>query len=1127
MKSYYFKMVRFSAAAWLSLGMISFAHAASAALPSVSSGTLQLWLKADAGVTKDADGKVSQWNDQSANLNNAIQTEAAMQPLLVSNAVPVSAQAALRFDGVQSETEGDYLQGSGLVVIPAGYTSFLVYKKANPAPVREQVPLWAGATGVGSSGRGYYIRSGFGGVDDEMSFAAWANDYGSGFSIPTDTWRIWTDRISDDLTQMEFFDTDGKTSFTTARTLSGLQPPAEGYYVGGLGSQTRNFQGDIAEIIYYQGALSDADRAAVENYLTLKYLRPAVAPFVTSTSPTGRTVRTNAVIAIQIQDNVTQLAPSSVQLFVNDKSVTPTVTKASGSKVTLVQYDPAGALIAEAANRVRIVFGDTSSPPIVQTNEFSFGVISDVKAMNIINIDINGVRNNPGVDQVGGTFTGQGAAGGGETFNGLLADSRQTDGSDNDALTVSGSNLQSTLGTVTTVSFTLSPVGGRNGGASPSGSGSGALINDYAFVGNFSQTSGTADFTISGLGAIPSADLYFYVPSASPAKPITIPGATPATFSGSGEFTSANTVFFAHVPVTGGSIKGTLAGANAALSGLTLMKPLPQPYVLSVSPTGRGVKTTSPIVVQLLDYVSQVLPASIQLFFNGGSVTPVIDKPAGSATTTVSYSPPGGLSSLSTNSVKIIFGDNSSPSIVQSNEFTFVTEQVVAGQQSWSAAGDYSLAANPNGTWSYGSVPATGGLPDVGRFTLYTDATANGISTPLDFWHTGAIDPNVSHNPTLTDYSNFGITWHPGQISLGAGSGMFTAVRWIAPTGAIYGVSAAFADNQTGGDATDVYIYRKSDLLLQGSAGTLAGSGTNYTGTLALAAGDSLYFVVGPGADGDPNGNNTALDATIKTLPNGISINFHADDATQTLDPTDTAGVIALANWNNVPAAMVSVANLVNAAGVSTPTSLQITSDSLLFYQATDTAPPGGDKKMMAGHIYTGPPNKIDVVVTGLDRTLTSGGYDVYVYFRSGSGAWQQSFSILDSQGATNAGPATVLDSQTIGFDGTYVASDGAGSAGHYYRFSNLRLPAFTLEAVPVVGYAYLSGLQIVQSPPPTTELKISIERTASNLILSWTGSATLQSADTVGGTWKEVPGAKSPQTVTPTAAHQFYRLKQ
>jgi hypothetical protein len=47
------------------------------------------------------------------------------------------------------------------------------------------------------------------------------------------------------------------------------------------------------------------------------------------------------------------------------------------------------------------------------------------------------------------------------------------------------------------------------------------------------------------------------------------------------------------------------------------------------------------------------------------------------------------------------------------------------------------------------------------------------------------------------------------------------------------------------------------------------------------------------------------------------------------------------------------------------------------------------------------------------------------------------------------------------------------------------------------------------------------------NLILTWPGNATLESAPDVNGVWTNVPAATSPYTVVPSAACAFFRLRQ
>src|SRR5205814_4458415 len=95
---------------------------ASAQTLTVTNG-LQLWLIADAGVTAGAGGKVTAWQDQSGNGNNASQTTADQSPLLVNDAI--NGKPVLRFDGID-----DFLQvaDSDSVSIAGDITTFFVVK---------------------------------------------------------------------------------------------------------------------------------------------------------------------------------------------------------------------------------------------------------------------------------------------------------------------------------------------------------------------------------------------------------------------------------------------------------------------------------------------------------------------------------------------------------------------------------------------------------------------------------------------------------------------------------------------------------------------------------------------------------------------------------------------------------------------------------------------------------------------------------------------------------------------------------------------------------------------------------------------------------------------------------------
>ena len=58
------------------------------------------------------------------------------------------------------------------------------------------------------------------------------------------------------------------------------------------------------------------------------------------------------------------------------------------------------------------------------------------------------------------------------------------------------------------------------------------------------------------------------------------------------------------------------------------------------------------------------------------------------------------------------------------------------------------------------------------------------------------------------------------------------------------------------------------------------------------------------------------------------------------------------------------------------------------------------------------------------------------------------------------------------------------------------------------------------------TELPIlHIQTDAGNVLLTWDGTAQLQSADAPSGPWIDVPGAASPYQADSDAAQTFWRL--
>src|SRR2546425_7339765 len=100
---------------------------------------LQLWLKADAGVTTNAAGGVMQWDDQSGMANNAAQADENLSPTLVNGAI--NNRPVLRFNGLTNYLE---VADSDSVSISGDITTFFVVNFSDFATYRA---VWAKTAG--------------------------------------------------------------------------------------------------------------------------------------------------------------------------------------------------------------------------------------------------------------------------------------------------------------------------------------------------------------------------------------------------------------------------------------------------------------------------------------------------------------------------------------------------------------------------------------------------------------------------------------------------------------------------------------------------------------------------------------------------------------------------------------------------------------------------------------------------------------------------------------------------------------------------------------------------------------------------------------------------------------------
>ena len=610
-----------------------------------------------------------------------------------------------------------------------------------------------------------------------------------------------------------------------------------------------------------------ADTATPPAVTTNEFSFGVIGAEITSVTPVGSGITPDAVIRIGIADINTQVVTNSVQLFLNGQAVVPAISKPVGTNVTSVTYAPTGGFPASSSNAVRIVFGDSSTPPVLTTNEFSFVVIDPAAAALIVNIDFNGYRNIPGPDDPGPTYSGQGAAGGGKVFNGIAVPSKLDDGTDDDNLTVEGSSLLNSIGGVTSVGFTVSPVGGDVGGTPTTDPTSvAALFSDYLFNNSAGNTAGESPFTISGLGSVPSVDLYFYRTGGG--LTVTIPGSAATTFGGQGIFTSTNTMYFARVPVSGGVVSGSFGSGIAVITGLSIAKPLPQPYVKSVAPVGGGFPATSVVTVELQDYVSRVATNSIQLYLNGVGVAPDISKPSGGDITTITYDPPGDLPAESTNTVRVVFSDNSTPPIVQTNQFTFSVRSDAKAALVVNI--DFNGYRNGGGVDVMG--PTYSGQGAGGGGTVF-----NGIAVPSAL-EDGTDDDNLTIGGTNLLNSIGGVTTISFTVSPVGGD--VGGAPTTDPTSAAALFSDYFFNNSAGNTAgeapfvidglgssptVDIYVY----LSNPGAGATIPGSTVvPFTASGIFTTTNTRLYKAAPVTDGKVTGTFGSGTAVI----NGLSI---------------------------------------------------------------------------------------------------------------------------------------------------------------------------------------------------------------------------------------------------------------
>jgi ferric-dicitrate binding protein FerR (iron transport regulator) len=227
---------------------------------------LQLWLKADTGVKLNGSAAAA-WQDQSPAGNSAVQDRPGAQPLLIANAL--GGRPALRFDGLD-----DYLAlPDGFSDFRLGLTAFVVVRPSAGGAWTRFLDLDIGPACDN-------IVFGRKESPDKLAFWVYANSQTKGKveapgAIVPDQLQTFAARL--DLNGHVTLYRNG-AALATGDTTVPKSTPRKPNGIAKSNSGDPFFKGDLFELLLYNRALTEAERAYVESYLNAKYLDPATPP---------------------------------------------------------------------------------------------------------------------------------------------------------------------------------------------------------------------------------------------------------------------------------------------------------------------------------------------------------------------------------------------------------------------------------------------------------------------------------------------------------------------------------------------------------------------------------------------------------------------------------------------------------------------------------------------------------------------------------------------------------------------------------------------------------------------------------------------------------------------------------
>lgn len=308
-------------------------------------GAPMVWLKADALTGLNSGDPVASWTDSSASANHAIQANAAKKPLWISNAL--NGQPVIRMDGTDDELDFT----SSMTTIR---TVFAVFKHATGV---QEYALILGSTAT------YYDFNG--GMDSSL----FSTPYASSYLLNGSTYMNGLSMNPINILKPKNY---SLLSMVTTGNMRANTIGAQWTLAG------RYWNGDFAEFIIYNTALSTADRQAVESYLQAKYALPSAAnsTFTVAGTPLSNNSDLATVTVTQLKDsqgNALPISSPTVAVTGTNNTVSAATTDGSGGWTFTVKSSSAEGKRISLNNTY---FGNANFVPVS-------GMISTMSSMQL------------------------------------------------------------------------------------------------------------------------------------------------------------------------------------------------------------------------------------------------------------------------------------------------------------------------------------------------------------------------------------------------------------------------------------------------------------------------------------------------------------------------------------------------------------------------------------------------------------------------------------------------------------------------------------------------------------------------------------------------------------------------